>query len=117
MTGFVNKPTDDELDGFWMGYYHNELVKEKVIVKLVSEEKMEFYTGGINDKTRIEGTYKTYGDSVSFVYQTPGGEKILMQGHFNYRKNAMDGICRTNDKPSGSFYLEKQKLEEFFVRP
>lgn len=117
MTSFVNKPVEDDLDGFWMGYYRSDILKEKVIIKLSSEDKMEFYTGGIDERTRIEGTYRIYGDSVSFYYQTVDGENILMQGHFNYRKDAMDGICRTNDEPSGSFYLEKQKLEERFVKP
>jgi hypothetical protein len=117
LTSFVNRPMEDELDGFWLGYYRNEVVKEKVIIKLTNEDKMEYYTGGIDDLKKIEGTYKIYGDSVSFYYQTPEGEKILMQGHFNYRRNAMDGICRTNDKPSGSFYLEKQKVQELFVAP
>ena len=117
LTGFVNRPTEDELDGFWMGYYRNEEVKEKVIIKLTNEDKMEYYIGGIDDTKKIEGIYKIYGDSVSFYYQTPEGEKILMQGHFNYRRNAMDGIFRTNDRPSGSFYLEKQRVRELFVKP
>jgi hypothetical protein len=43
------------------------------------------------------------------------GEEVVMQGHFNRRKTYMDGICKTNNKPTGSFYLEKQKLEERIV--
>lgn len=118
LTGFVNRPAqNDDPDGFWMGYYRSHMVKEKVIIKLSNEDKMEFYTGGIDERTRIEGTYKIYGDSVSFYYRTSDGENMLMQGHFNYRRNALDGICRTNDKPSGSFYLEKQRLEEYLVKP
>lgn len=115
LTSFINKPADNDLDGYWMGYYRSDLLKEKVIVKIDSDERMLFYTGGIDDRTKLEGSYKIYGDSVSFKYTTADGEEVLMQGHFNYRKTYVDGICRTNNKPSGSFYLEKQKLQERIV--
>lgn len=117
LASFSNKPVDNDLDGYWMGYYRSEMNKEKVIVKLDSDERMTFYTGTIDDHTKLEGTYKIYGDSVSFSYTTTDGEVVSMQGHFNYRKTYMDGVCKTNDKPSGSFYLEKQKLEERMVQP
>lgn len=118
LTSFINKPVDnDDLDGYWMGYYRTDLTKEKVIIKLSSDDRMDFYTGGIDDRTKLEGTYNISNDSVSFRYTTPEGEAILMQGHFNYRRNYMDGVCRTNNKPTGSFYLEKQSLEERFVEP
>jgi hypothetical protein len=118
LTSFITKPVDnDDLDGYWMGYYRSNLTKEKVIVKLDADDRMDFYTGGIDDRTRLEGTYKIFGDSVSFSYKTNDGEEVLMQGHFNHRRTYMDGICRTNNKPTGSFYLEKQKLEERFVEP
>jgi hypothetical protein len=90
---------------------------EKVIFKLDANDRMDFYTGGIDDRNRLEGTYKIDGDSVSFSYKTVDGELVVMQGHFNHRKTYMDGVCRTNDKPTGSFYLEKQDLEERFVEP
>jgi len=115
LTSFVNKPVENDLDGYWMGYYRSEMLKEKVIIKMDSDERMVFYTGGIDDRTKLEGSYKIYGDSVSFKYTTAEGEEVLMQGHFNYRKTYVDGICRTNNKPSGSFYLENQKLEERIV--
>jgi hypothetical protein len=115
LTSFVNKPVENDLDGYWMGYYRSEMLKEKVIIKMDSDDRMVFYTGGIDDRTKLEGSYKIYGDSVSFKYKTADGEEVLMQGHFNYRKTYVDGICRTNNKPSGSFYLEKQKLEERIV--
>jgi hypothetical protein len=118
LTSFVNKPVDnDDLDGYWMGYYRSDINKEKVIVKLDANDRMDFYTGGIDDRNRLEGTYKIDGDSVSFSYKTVDGELVVMQGHFNHRKTYMDGVCRTNDKPTGSFYLEKQDLEERFVEP
>ena len=118
LTSFVNKPVDnDDLDGYWMGYYRSDTNKEKVIVKLDANDRMDFYTGGIDDRNRLEGTYKIDGDSVSFSYKTVDGELVVMQGHFNHRKTYMDGVCRTNDKPTGSFYLEKQDLEERFVEP
>jgi len=117
LTSFNYKPVDnDDLDGYWMGYYRSDDNKEKVIIRLASDDRMDFYTGGIDDKTRLEGTYKIYGDSVSFSYTTADGEEVVMQGHFNRRKTYMDGVCKTNNKPSGSFYLEKQKLEERFVK-
>ena len=117
LTSFNYKPVDnDDLDGYWMGYYRSDDNKEKVIIRLASDDRMDFYTGGIDDQTRLEGTYKIYGDSVSFSYTTTDGEEVLMQGHFNRRRTYMDGVCKTNNKPSGSFYLEKQKLEERFVK-
>jgi len=117
LTSFTNKPVDNDLDGYWMGYYRSDITKEKVIIKLDEDERMDFYTGGIDDRTKLEGTYKIYGDSVSFRYTTADGEMVLMQGHFNHRRTYMDGVCRTNDKPTGSFYLEKQALEERIVEP
>jgi hypothetical protein len=116
MTSFTGRPAED-IDGVWMGYYRSELSKEKVILKLNNEDRMEFYTGGVDDQKKIEGTYRMNGDSISFYYKTTDGESILMQGHLNRRKNFVDGICRTNEKPTGSFYLEKQEVEERFVEP
>ena len=117
LTSFTNKSFDNDLDGYWMGYYRSDFTKEKVIVKLNAYDRMDFYTGGIDDRTRLEGTYRIYGDSVSFSYTTAEGEEIVMQGHFNRRKTYMNGVCKTNNKPTGSFYLEKQKLEERFAQP
>jgi hypothetical protein len=117
LTSYTNKPLTEDLDGYWMGFYRSEGSKEKVIIKLGTNERLDFYTGGIDDQSRLQGTYRVYGDSVAFHYTTPEGEDILMEGHFNYRKTYMDGICRTNNKPSGSFYLEKQDLEERFIAP
>jgi hypothetical protein len=117
LTSFTDKSFDNDLDGYWMGYYRSNISKEKVIVKLAADDRMDFYTGGIDDHTRVEGTYKILGDSVSFSYKTADGEEVVMQGHFNRRRTYMDGVCRTNNKTTGSFYLEKQKLEERFVQP
>jgi len=118
LTSFITRPVDnDDLDGYWMGYYRSDMTKEKVIVKLDVDDQMDFYTGGIDDRTRLQGTYRIFGDSVSFSYKTVDGEEVVMQGHFNRRRTYMDGICRTNNKPTGSFYLEKQQLEERFVAP
>lgn len=118
LAGYTNnKVSDDDLDGYWMGYYRSQMDKEKVIIKLDADDRMDFYTGGIDERTKLEGTYKISGDSVSFKYTTPDGEQMVMQGHFNNRRTYMDGICRTNNTPSGSFYLEKQQLEERFVEP
>ena len=117
LTGFVNRAEEEDLDGYWMGYYRSEVIKERVIIKLNSNERMDFYTGGIDDQTKLEGSYQIKGDSVYFSYKSPDGEDVVMQGHFNRRKTYMDGICRTNNKPTGSFYLEKQKLQERMAQP
>jgi hypothetical protein len=117
VSSFTVKQYDEDIDGFWMGYTRSEMIKEKVIVKLNGEEKMEFYTGGVDDRTRADGTYRLLGDSVSFSYTTPDGETITMTGHINRRKNFVDGIWKTGNKTTGSFYLEKQKLEEYYARP
>src|SRR5678810_14060 len=83
LTSFINKPVNnDDLDGYWMGYYRSDITKEKVIVKLDANDRMDFYTGGIDERTRLEGTYKISGDSVSFTYKTTDGEEVVMQGHF-----------------------------------
>jgi hypothetical protein len=117
LTGFSNRPMEDDIDGIWMGYYRSEVIKERVIVKFSNEDKIEFYTGGVDDKTKCNGSYRLLGDSVSFTYKTPEGQEYLMQGHINRRKNFVDGVWKTNDKGTGSFYLEKQEVEEKFINP
>lgn len=119
LTSFVNKPVDkSDLEGYWMGYYMTDASKEKVIIKLDTDnDRMEFYTGGIDDSKKVDGSYKIYDDSVVLNYQAASGEKILMQGHYNPRRNFIDGVCRINNQASGSFYLEKQELEERMVEP
>lgn len=117
LTSYINKPVTDDLDGYWMGYYRTGDSKEKVIIKLGSDERLDLYAGGINDQSQLQGTYRVYGDSVAFHYTSPEGEDVLMEGHFNHRKTYMDGLCKTNNKPTGSFYLERQDLEERFIEP
>jgi hypothetical protein len=116
MTGFTDRRAND-IDGIWMGYYRSEIIKEKVIVKFNQSDKMEFFTGGVDDRTRSEGSYRIQGDSVLLTYRTPEGEVIVMKGRFNRRKNYVDGTWKGNDRSAGSFYLEKQKVEEFFAAP
>lgn len=107
----------DEIDGIWMGYYRAGLAKEKVIVKFSSEEKMEFYTGGVDETTRCTGSYKLLGDSVSFTYRNAEGQEFIMKGHLNSRKTYVDGVWTNNEESTGKFYLEKQKVEERIVEP
>jgi hypothetical protein len=38
-------------------------------------------------------------------------------GHLNHPKKFVDGVWKIQDKTGGSFYLEKQKVEEFFAQP
>src|SRR6059058_3845130 len=116
-TSFTNKTYDENIDGIWMGYYRSDILKEKVIVKFNESDKMEFYTGGVDDRTRLEGSYHILGDSVSITYKDSAGEEITMQGHFNRRKNFVDGSWKGKEKSSGSFYLEKQQVEELYARP
>src|ERR1700760_1355490 len=103
---FTGKPYEDDVDGFWMGYYRSDLMKEKLIVHLNGADKLEFYTGGVDERTKAEGTYRMLGDSISFSYKTSEGQNITLSGHINHRKNFMDGVWRTNEKATGSFYLE-----------
>lgn len=118
LASFTNRPVDDdEIGGVWMGYYRSQIIKERVIVKFNDSDHMEFYTGGISDPARSEGSYRILGDSVSFTYRTPEGEVITMEGRFNRRRNFVDGVWKENDKNGGSFYLEKQKVQEYFAQP
>ncbi|HEU4472718.1 MAG TPA: hypothetical protein VFR58_16605 [Flavisolibacter sp.] len=117
LTGFTSGTGENDIDGIWMGYYRSNLIKEKVIVKFDASDKMEFYTGGVDERTRLEGTYRLLGDSVSFTYVTPEGEEYTMKGQINRRKNFVDGTWRTNEQSTGSFYLERQKVEERFAQP
>lgn len=113
LTSFSNKPKDsDDLNGIWMGYYRSEFIKEKVIVKFDESDKMEFYTGGVDDRTRVDGSYEIAGDSVRFSYRTPEGDVINMKGRFNRRMRYVEGVWRGNDRNTGSFFLEKQNVQE-----
>ena len=117
LAGFTNKQEVDEIDGLWMGYYRSGMVKEKVIVKFCNKDKIEFYTGGADDQTKCDGSYQILGDSVSFTYKTPVGDEIVMKGQMNRRKNFLDGTWKNKDLQSGSFYLEKQKIQERITHP
>lgn len=117
LAGFTNKQETNEIDGIWMGYYRSGMEKEKVIVKFCSKDKIEFYTGGADDQTRCDGSYKITGDSLSFTYTTPAGDEIIMQGQMNRRKNFVDGTWKNKLKESGNFYLEKQKIQERITQP
>ena len=117
LTSFSLRTDEDDVNGLWMGYYRSDIIKEKVIVKFNDADRLEFYTGGVDDRTRCIGSYKVTEDSVSFSYKTQEGERILMQGHFNRRKNFVEGTWTAQDHTTGSFYLEKQKVQEFFAAP
>jgi hypothetical protein len=117
LTSFTKVSDDENIDGVWMGYYRTDFTKEKLIVKFNSETKTEFYTGGVDDRTRTEGSYQILGDSVSIKYVTPDGTPMVLRGHFNYRKNFVDGVWLINNKSGGSFFLEKQEVQEFFTQP
>ncbi|MGZ8538066.1 MAG: hypothetical protein ACXWV9_07360 [Flavisolibacter sp.] len=117
LAGFTNKQEVDEIDGLWMGYYRSGMEKEKVIVKFCNKDKIEFYTGGADKQTRCDGSYRISGDSVSFTYATPAGDEFVMKGRMNWWKNFLDGSWKNKDHKSGSFYLEKQKIQERSAQP
>src|SRR5688572_15075567 len=94
LTSFSSKD-GDSVDGIWLGYYKSDLQKEKLIVKLGSNDQIEIYTGGFNEQPRYNGSYKLKGDSLSFIYITPEGEQYLMQGHVSRRKNYVDGSWKS----------------------
>ena len=116
LTSFSVKD-EDPISGIWLGYYKSDLLKEKLIVKFSSDDHIEFYTGGFNEKPRSNGSYKLTGDSLSFTYTTPDGEKFIMQGHMSRRKNYVDGTWTSNGESKGSFFMEKQEVEEKVVQP
>lgn len=109
--------TAQDVDGIWMGYFRGDKVKEKVIVKFDSKDHIEFYTGGVEDRTRCDGSYELLGDSLSFTYTTADGSKYQMQGQLNYRKTYLDGVWKNGEHSTGRFYLERQKVEERFIAP
>jgi hypothetical protein len=117
VSGFTTSVQEDEIDGVWMGYFRSQYIKEKMIVKFSNEAKMEFYTGGVDERTMSEGSYQMTGDSVVITCRTIDGEWITMKGEFNYRKNFVDGTWKSGNNTSGNFYLEKQKVQEWFARP
>lgn len=118
LASFAGKPVNhDDLDGYWMGYCRSDVTKIKVIIKLDDNQRMEYFTGGIDDRTRVEGTYKITGDSVVIAYKSSSGESILMEGHYSWRRNYIEGVCKTNNQRSGNFFIEKQKFEERIVKP
>jgi len=45
------------------------------------------------------------------------GDEFIMKGQMNRRKNFLDGTWKNKDLVSGSFYLEKQKIQERLAQP
>jgi hypothetical protein len=115
LTGFAAKD-DDPINGMWLGYYKSDLLKEKLIVKFSSEDHIEFYTGGFGEQPRFNGSYKLVGDSITFTYTTPDGQTCTMQGHISLRRNYVDGTWKLNGVAQGSFFMEKQDVEEKVVQ-
>ena len=116
LTGFNVKDDDPKIDGIWLGYYRSDVVKEKMVIKFSSQDKLEFYAGGVDEESKCNGSYQLMGDSISFKYTTPEGKEFVMQGQISRRKNYVDGVWQTNGT-KGSFFLEKQDVEEKVVAP
>jgi hypothetical protein len=116
LTGFSFKE-GDPLDGLWIGYYKSDLTKQKIIVKLSADDHIEFYAGGFNEQPQCNGSYKLTGDTLSFTYTAPGGDQYVMKGHVSRKKNYIDGIWNSKGSAQGSFFMEKQDIEEKIVQP
>jgi len=111
LSGFTVKTDPDPIDGIWLGYYKSGALKEKMVVKFSSQDKLEFYTGGVDETIALNGSYKLEGDSVSFTYRTPDGEEIVMKGQVSRRKNFVDGTWKSASG-KGNFFIERQDVEE-----
>ena len=70
----------------------------------------------MDEEERCDGSYRMLGDSISFKYKTADGEEFVMQGQISRRKNFVDGVWKTGGT-KGSFFLEKQDVEEKVVMP
>lgn len=117
LAGFTYKD-NQSLDGIWTGIYRTDNSREKVLVKFEPQNQVQLYNGDVDDANRITGTYELKGDTVlTFTYLASDGKQYTMNGHINKRRNYVDGVWRTSDKQSGSFYLKKEKIEEMFVQP
>lgn len=117
LLGFTSRQTE-AIDGIWTGIYRTDNVREKVWVKFEPRNQVELYNGEAMTGDKLSGTYQLQGDSVLKVtYQTRDGKQYTMQGHINQRKNYVDGVWQASDKPSGSFYLKKEKIQEMFLQP
>ena len=108
---------EDPLQGVWIGYYKSDLTKQKMMVKLSSDDHIEFYAGGLTEQPQSNGSYKLVGDTLSFTYTTPEGDQYVMQGHVSRKKNYVDGVWKSNGNAQGSFFMEKQDIEEKVVAP
>lgn len=117
LSSFRPGSDEEKIDGIWLGYYRSDMVKEKMLIKFNARDQIEFYTGGVDqDATRSNGSYTITGDSISFNYTTPDGQQFAMQGHVSLRKNYVDGVWKANGS-KGSFFIEKQDVEERVVQP
>lgn len=117
LTSFTVSSDRDAINGLWMGFYHHDMQREKVMVKFTEEGKVEFYAGKIEDGAKAIGDYTIQGDSVQFHYKTPEGKEYSVQGQMNVSKNFVDGVWAAEDQTTGKFYLEKQKIREVLAQP
>lgn len=108
--------TNNEIDGMWIGYYRSNMIKEKIIVRLSSTDKMEFYAGGVDEKTLCNGSYTVTQDSVVFLYKTLDGAEVTMKGRINGPRTFMNGSWKDQGKSKGSFYLERRVLKEYYAK-
>ena len=116
LTGFRAIDNSEKLDGIWLGYYKSEKVKEKILIKFGTEDRMEFYAGGVDEDAKCNGSYRLLGDSVSFTYTNAMGEEISMKGTISRKLNYVDGIWKSKDG-KGAFFIERQDIEEMVVQP
>jgi hypothetical protein len=115
---FANPHPNEIAEGIWMGAYETDDLLEDVVLKFDDQNQAELYKGKVEDQNKLTGSYELEGDSVLiFTCKTALGEQFRITGHFNSRKNYMDGTWKTNEKQTGNFYLRKQVFREMLAQP
>ncbi len=116
LSGFTLKNDEVKIDGIWLGYYKSDAVKEKMVIKFCSQDKLEFYAGGVSEESLCDGSYQLLGDSISFTYKSIDGIEYVMRGQISQRKNYVEGVWSSTGK-KGNFFIERQDVEEKMVMP
>ncbi len=104
--------------GLWTGAFRTDMSREKVYVRFDEQNKLQLYSGVVEENNRSVGTYEVLGDTaLVFNYSRADGKTVTMRGAINKRKTYVDGTWETSDKTSGSFYLKKDEIQELFITP
>ncbi len=104
--------------GLWTGAFRTDMSREKVYVRFDEQNKLQLYSGMVEENNRSVGTYEVLGDTaLVFNYSRSDGKTVTMRGVINKRKTYVDGTWETSDHTSGSFYLKKDEIQELFITP